>query len=138
MDMPGTNVLAGRTVLIVHEDAFQAAYLDKVLRGSGAKIRGVAQTAADGVQLLEAGDPPVGVIVSRTVTGYEAEELSDILAARAVVVLTVHPAGGTAVSSGAGRCALVAPYAGFQVVDALAQLFAETDGVPVDTVRPGR
>lgn len=112
--------LGGCTVLVVHENRFRGAYLAEVLRGAGAGVAGPVDTAARGIALLEPVPMRGAMVLSSSVAG--GETLYELAAARGLATLLVHPAQTPLQGSAVAGPYLESPFAGFQVVEALAQL----------------
>jgi len=111
-------------VLIAHEDAFHRSYLEDVLSGSGAEIAGVERTAAAALVRLE-GEPLLDALVlSSSLPEQQATALADVARRRKVAILVVEPARGVGRAVLGAEEVLTAPYAGFQVVEAVAGLLA--------------
>ncbi len=124
MDRPSVqNTLTGRRVLVVHEDPFFGAYLGDVIAESGATVIGVVSCADRGTALLASGPPPCLLVLSVMVRGGEA--IAHAAAASGVATLLVRPARGASPPATGRSAVLTAPFAGFQVVDALRHLLPD-------------
>lgn len=126
--------LRGLTVLIVHEDRFRGAYLAEVLRGAEAIVAGPVDTVSGGLALLDPVPMRGAMVLSSAVAGGEA--LYEVAAARGVATLLVHPARTPFQNPSAAVPYLEAPYAGFQVVEALARLLGTRAGGEVQRAGP--
>lgn len=113
--------LTGMRVLIAHEDRFQREYLSKVMIAAGAIVVDAPTTTDGGVLWL--GDlPPNAVVVSQSRQAADGGCLIAAAARDALAVLVVHSAPAPALPSTDLFRRLEAPYAAFQVVDALGDM----------------
>jgi hypothetical protein len=103
---PAANALAGRRVLLAHEDAAVSAPLTNALRAAGCEVIGPARTIeALQAMLAEAGAADAA-IVPGTLGGQSLQPLADLLHRRAGVVLRISDVGLTAEEA---RDAIVLP-----------------------------
>lgn len=113
--------LTGMRILIAHEDAFQREYLSKVMIAAGAITVNASMSAGDGKLWL--GDPPPdAVVVSQGRQAADGGRLIDAAASGACAVLVVHAGPVLALPSTGLFRSLEAPYAAFQVVNALGDM----------------
>lgn len=124
------NTLDGRRVLLVHEDAFFAAYLADVIKDKGATVVATFSSAAESAASLERDPAPCALVLSTAV--HDNDVIIRTAAAHGVATLLVQPARGAAPQPECHCLVLTAPYAGFQVVDALHRLLMSKQM----TVRP--
>lgn len=124
------QALRGHMVVVVHQDRFQGSYLAEVLRSAGAAIAGPTPAAAVAADLIAATAAPAALVLSSSVPGRGA--LIEQADGAGWVTLLLHHASARVPVEVGGAPALTAPYAGFQVVDALANLLAST-GPPVSS-----
>lgn len=116
--------LTGMRVLIAHEDKFQREYLSKVMIAAGAIVVDALTTTDGGVLWL--GDlPPDAVVVSQSRHAADGGRLIDAAARDGLAVLVVHSAPVPALPSTGLFRSLEAPYAAFQVVNALGDMLRQ-------------
>jgi DNA-binding response OmpR family regulator len=109
--------VAGRRVVLVEENAFLAGYLATVLREAGLEVLGPAGSVVAANALLAAQPMPDAAVISADV--FEAEDFSGAAAlvdAGVPILLTARRAQMRK-ASGIAHSILVAPFAGYQVVD---------------------
>lgn len=111
-------------MLIAHEDAFQRSYLGDVMRASGAAIAGAERDAAAAVARLEAEPLLDTLVLSPLLPDGQAAVLAEAAVRRGIAILVVEPAHRGSGTKLPADAVLRAPYAGFQVVDAVAALLA--------------
>ena len=128
------HVLRGRTVLVIHEERFRGEYLAEVLRGADATVAGPVETASTGIALLATMERGAVMVLSSSITGSEA--LFERAAAKSLATLLVHPPRTTSPIATATLPYLASPYAGFQVVEALARLLASEQSHEEQRIRP--
>ncbi|VXC95757.1 hypothetical protein [Sphingomonas sp. 8AM] len=112
--------LAGLRILIAHEDGFQRAYLSTVMTAAGAIVVDPATIAAGAAP---ADDRPLdAAVVSHAMQATGGHMLADAAARGALAVLVVHAASASPVPAVGLLRSLAAPYAAFQVVEALGDM----------------
>lgn len=113
--------LAGMRILIAHEDTFQRAYLSSAMIAAGAIVVDSA-AISDAYRPI---DPPLdAAVISQVLQATDARILNDAAARGARAVLILHPAAAIPVPAGCQSRRLAAPYAAFQVIDALRDMLA--------------
>jgi len=110
--------LAGRRVVLVEENAFLAGYLATVLREAGLEVLGPAGSVVEANALLAAAQPmPDAAVISADVFEAEAFSGAAALVDAGVPILLTARRAQTPKASGIAHSILVAPFAGYQVVD---------------------
>lgn len=113
-------------MLIAHEAAFQQSYLSGVVRAAGAIVRGPVADAGTGLELLNSGVD--AMVRSYTLSRQDAVALIDAALSRGIRTVVVHPAQADVAHPFSDHRCLATPYAGFQIVGALADVLAATRG----------
>jgi len=81
--MPSTDVLAGRRILIVEDEALIAMWIAEILQGAGAAVIGPAGSAAEALALIER-ESLDGAVLDYKMPDGTTEPVADLLAARGV------------------------------------------------------
>jgi len=116
-------------VLIAHEDAFHRSYLEDVLTARGATVLVIERDAEAAKARLEAEPLLDTLVLSALLPDEQAAVLAGIAVERGIAILVLKLArGGSAITLPADAV-LTAPYAGFQVVNAVAALLASREAL---------
>jgi hypothetical protein len=122
------RMLTGRRVLVAHESAFQGSYLGEVLRAAGASVIGPVESGREGLALLGREANVHAMVLSEALSDQAETSLLSAAIDDNIRVVVVHEAGVDVAPSFADHRCLATPYAGFQVVAALADVLATTRG----------
>jgi DNA-binding response OmpR family regulator len=121
--------LAGRRVMLIEENEFLAGYLTTVLQEAGVQVLGPARTIQDANVLMTQVEPVPDVAVISTDI-FEAYGFSgcEKLVEGGVAILLTARRPRTATPASSVHSLLVAPFAGYQVVDHVRQVLQQVTG----------
>lgn len=134
MTVHSAGELLGRTVLVVHESAFQRSYLADVLAGSGATVVEPVGSFAEGATLLDADPAPWALVLSPALPDGDGLAMARVARNRGVAILPLGAQPNDPEWVRQADRVLPANYAGFQVAEALIQLLTRP---PARRVHPG-
>ena len=118
------HALRGQCVVIAHGDAFHRSYLENVFIGSEAVVTGVERDVAAAVARLEAEPRLDTLVLSPLLPDGQAGLLVGTAVKRGIAILVMEPARSGSGAALPADAVLTAPYAGFQVVNAVVALLA--------------
>jgi hypothetical protein len=132
------DALRGRTVLLVHEEPFQADYLATVIAGAGATPLRVTPTTEEAVDRLASPPHPDAIVLGVWHDQASSTCVVEAAAHHRIPTLIVRPDRSLDADGADG---VGAPFAGFQIVQSLVALLghavAETDRVGEPPQEPG-